>query len=293
MFVGCTITIYMICYTQTELQKQLQSVNRNQIQLGFVPTMGALHDGHISLVAQALSENDVVVVSIFVNPTQFNNAADLTKYPRTLSHDLELLKAKADFDRLIVYAPQVEDVYGSQLVSKNYDFGLLDTVMEGANRPGHFNGVGTILEFLFKLIRPDRAYFGEKDFQQLQVVKSLTKQLNLPIEIIGCSIMRESNMLAMSSRNERLTKESRDKAGIIYQSLIQAKKIYNAGNLEESLHYITSLYNELNEFDLEYFAIANEENLKPITVFNPEDSVRAFIVVYIDGIRLIDNLNFN
>jgi pantoate--beta-alanine ligase len=281
----------MICHTQTHLKNKLLTLRSEGRSIGFVPTMGALHIGHISLVTQALSENETAIVSIFVNPTQFNSTKDLEKYPRTLENDLELLKSSTDFSRIIVYAPQVEDVYGARLESKSYDFGQLGEVMEGAHRPGHFNGVGTILEYFFRLIEPDKAYFGEKDFQQLQVVKSLSKSLKLPIEIIGCSIQRESNMLAMSSRNERLTSIGRDKAGIIYQSLLYARKIYLTGNLDQAYLYIQSLYGELNELELEYFEFAYEHDLSTVNSFTNDGRVRAFIVVEVEGVRLIDNLS--
>jgi pantoate--beta-alanine ligase len=283
----------MICQTQTELQHLLQNLKREANSLGFVPTMGALHTGHISLIEQALHAHKIVVVSIFVNPTQFNNSEDLSKYPRTLNQDIELIKAFTDFSRVIVFAPEPDEVYGSQTTAKQYSFGVLDQVMEGANRPGHFNGVGTVLDFLFNLIAPDKAYFGEKDFQQLQVVKSLVKQLNLPLQIIGCPIKREPNMLAMSSRNERLSSSNRQKAGVIYQSLVQAKKLYHTSTLHVMYNYINSFYRELNEFDLEYFVVSNERNLIALEEKTLKIPVRAFIVVRIEGVRLIDNLSLN
>jgi pantoate--beta-alanine ligase len=292
MFVGCTSALYMICHTQVEIKNQLLSNKNKGSSTGFVPTMGALHAGHVSLVKKALVDNDTVVVSIFVNPTQFDNSADLSKYPRTLESDIALLKSSTDFSKVIVFAPDASEVYGDNQTAKSYSFGQLDHVMEGANRPGHFNGVGTILEFLFRLISPNKAYFGEKDFQQLQVVKSLVKQLQLPIQIIGCPIKRESNQLAMSSRNERLDVLHREKAGIIYQSLLQARKLYRNDSLKSSLDYINHLYNELNEFELEYFTIAGEENLSTLTQKNIAITARAFIVVHIQGVRLIDNLQF-
>ncbi len=293
MFVGCITASFMICYTQIDLKNKLLTLRSEGRSIGFIPTMGALHEGHISLVSQALSENEIAIVSIFVNPTQFNNTKDLEKYPRTLENDLQLLKNSTDVSRIVVYAPQVEDIYGARLESKKYDFGHLGEVMEGANRPGHFNGVGTILEFFFRLIQPDRAYFGEKDFQQLQVVKSLAQQLELPLEIIGCPIKRENNGLAMSSRNERLTPSGRDKAGIIYQSLLQARKLYLTGNLDLTHHYIQSLYSELNELGLEYFELAYEHDLSTVDNYTNDAQVRAFIVVEVEGVRLIDNLSVN
>lgn len=293
MFVGCTSVSHMICHTQVELKNQLHNTQRNAFSRGFVPTMGALHTGHISLVEQALEENDLVVVSIFVNPTQFNNSEDLNKYPRTLDQDVALLKKAVDFSKIIVFAPEPDEVYGSHCVAKEYSFGILDTVMEGANRPGHFNGVGTILEFLFDLVKPNNAYFGEKDFQQLQVVRSLVSQLQLPITIIGCPIRRETNLLAMSSRNERLSFEGRQKAGVIYQSLIQAKKLYKNSSVKSAESYIKALYQEINEFELEYFIIASEESLTPVNDDAPDHAVRAFIVVHVEGVRLIDNLKYD
>jgi pantoate--beta-alanine ligase len=292
MFVGCTTASYMICHTKVELKNLLQSDKNKPGSTGFVPTMGALHTGHISLVKKALEENDTVAVSIFVNPTQFNNSVDLSKYPRTLESDVTLLKSSIDFKRVIVFAPDAYEIYGNDHTAKPYSFGSLDHVMEGANRPGHFNGVGTILELLFKLVQPDKAYFGEKDFQQLQVVRSLVKQLQLPVLIVGCPILRESNHLAMSSRNERLDTLHREKAGIIYQSLLQAKKLYRNDSLQSALDYVNHLYSELNEFELEYFTITDEENLTTLTQQDSKITARGFIVVHIQGVRLIDNLQF-
>lgn len=290
MFVSCTIASYMICHTQVQLRNLLQSDKNKSGSIGFVPTMGALHAGHISLVQKALRENDVTVISIFVNPNQFNNSEDLNKYPRTLESDVQLLKSSVDFSRIIIFAPDAHEIYGGDSTARSYDFGSIDRVMEGANRPGHFNGVGTILELLFNLVRPDRAYFGEKDFQQLQVVKSLVMQLQLPVIVVGCSIKREANGLAMSSRNERLDPMYREKAAVIYQSLLQAKKLYHNDSLTSATDYITALYGSLNEFELEYFTVAEEESLMNLTVENKEVKARAFIVVHVQGVRLIDNL---
>jgi len=189
-----------------ELENQLNLINNEQT-IGFVPTMGALHKGHLSLIKKAKKENDIVVVSIFINPTQFDNSEDLKKYPKTLDKDLELLKSvNCDY----VFTPNVSEVYQDDISANSFDFGGIENEMEGKFRKGHFDGVGTIVKRLFEIVKPNKAYFGEKDFQQLQIIKKLTEIENLPIEIIGCKIFREKDGLAMSSRNTRLTKEQRE-----------------------------------------------------------------------------------
>src|SRR5690606_35822870 len=204
-----------VFYRKGELVSFLEWERKKNHSIGLVPTMGALHRGHISLVEKALSENDLTVVSIFVNPTQFDQRDDLEKYPRNLQRDLDLLQGSNG--RLAVYSPSVEEIYGGDVNSQIYDFDGLDQVMEGAFRKGHFNGVGTVVELLLRTVGPDRAYFGEKDFQQLQIIRKMTEIKNLPYAIIGCPIEREPNGLAMSSRNERLSSDTRAEAGIIHQ----------------------------------------------------------------------------
>ena len=194
-------------------------------KIGLVPTMGALHKGHLSLVSQALKDNDLVVVSIFVNPTQFNNQGDLVNYPRTLHKDVTLLKTLQE--NVVVYAPEANELYSNNIASKNYNFGGIEREMEGKHRQGHFDGVGTVVSLLFKAVQPNKAYFGEKDFQQLQIVKKMTAIEKLPVEIIGCPIIREPSNLAMSSRNKRLSPQELKAAAIINKSLTISGQVFS------------------------------------------------------------------
>ena len=197
----------LIFNNKEDLNKHLQDISNNNSTIGFVPTMGALHLGHLSLLKKSIQNNTNTVISIFVNPTQFNNPEDLEKYPRTLEKDIE--KAKTVSDKIIIYAPTVEDIYKGNTISQHYDFDGLENQMEGKFRPGHFDGVGTVVQRLLEIVQPTNAYFGEKDFQQLQIVKKLVAKEKIPVTIIGCPIYREPNGLAMSSRNERLTVKER------------------------------------------------------------------------------------
>jgi pantoate--beta-alanine ligase len=254
--------------------------------------MGALHDGHIALMNEALKENDFLVVSIFVNPTQFNNPADLEKYPRILDQDRKLMDSRLESDRYVIYAPSTVDVYGKKTASKSYDFGGLEDVMEGAQRPGHFDGVGTVLEFLFNVVQPVRAYFGEKDFQQLQIIRKLVLFLNSDIEILGCPIHREESGLAMSSRNVRLSSDGFKNAAHIYQVLKDAKAHFTKHSIAETIELVKKGIGAIPEFELEYFTIAEEDNLVPATSKKANTNYRGFIVVHLEGIRLIDNIPF-
>src|SRR6478672_766458 len=213
----------LIFNTKAALSAHLASL-RQPSTIGFVPTMGALHDGHLSLLSESLKHNDATVISIFINPTQFNNPEDLAKYPRTLEADVEKIKRLSN--DIIVFAPSVDDMYGGNTVSEHFDYDGLENQMEGRFRPGHFDGVGTIVKRLFEIVKPDNAYFGEKDFQQLQIVKKLVSKYHIPVSVIGCPIHREANGLAMSSRNERLSADKRAEAGFIYQTLQTAKTAF-------------------------------------------------------------------
>jgi pantoate--beta-alanine ligase len=279
----------MIFKSHKLLVEHLKKKVKSSETIGFVPTMGALHNGHISLMKEAISQCDQLVVSIFVNPTQFDNKKDLEKYPRTINNDVALIKKHINADNLTVYAPGVEDVYGKKTVAKTYHYDGLENVMEGANRPGHFDGVGTILEFLFKVIDPDQAFFGEKDFQQLQIVKKLVEKQKWNIKITGCPVERESHGLAMSSRNERLSPEAREKAQLIYTSLQLAKKYFREHSIKETQKLVEQLFEKEPNFELEYFTIASEETLKPVTRKYKNHHYRGFIVAHIEGVRLIDN----
>lgn len=258
-------------------------------KIGFAPTMGALHQGHISLYEAAKKENDEIISSIFINPTQFNNLNDLKKYPKTLDHDLEMLE-KAGVDA--VYVPDVEDIYPEEMKSKKYDFDGLENEMEGKQRPGHFDGVGTVVEELFRQVKPHNAYFGEKDFQQLAIIKKLVEKLKLPIKIHGVPTMREKNGLAMSSRNLRLTEKERDDAKIIYETLVKVNDWFRIVSIEEIKKRVQEIIEE-NNFKLEYFIIADEETLKETDFFYKNKKYRAFIVVHIRDVRLIDNLHLD
>lgn len=259
--------------------------------IGLVPTMGALHLGHMSLVKKALSENDLVVVSIFVNPTQFDKKDDLEKYPRTFEQDIDLLKSVSD--NIMVFAPTVDEIYDNNVVSESYEFDGLDKVMEGEFRTGHFDGVGTIVELLLKTVSPDKAYFGEKDFQQLQIIRKMVETKNLPYTIVGCPIEREPHGLAMSSRNKRLSKNTREQAGFIYDTLQTAKAKFGTNNVLDIKDWVESEFENHPLFDLEYFEIADENTLTPTLKIQDNQKYRAFIAVYADGVRLIDNLRLN
>ena len=256
-------------------------------KIGFAPTMGALHEGHLSLYKAAKKENDEVISSIFVNPTQFNNPDDFQKYPKTLEKDLELLE-KAGVDA--VYVPNVEEMYPDGLSSKKYDFDGLENEMEGKYRPGHFDGVGTIVEELFRQVQPHNAYFGEKDYQQLAIIKKMVEKTKLPVKIHGVPTLREEDGLAMSSRNVRLTETQRKEATIIYETLTKVKEWFKVISLEEIKQKVTDIFRNSN-FELEYFVIADEKTLKETDFFYKDKNYRAFIVAYAGDVRLIDNMH--
>lgn len=272
----------------TNFLRPLQSLNKTT---GFVPTMGALHDGHLSLIKNSLDQNHITVVSIFVNPTQFNNAEDLEKYPRTLEADVQ--KIRLISTQVLVYAPTVSDIYQENTSSSSFTFDGLENQMEGKHRPGHFDGVGTIVKKLFEIINPTNAYFGEKDFQQLQIVKKLVEKEKMKVEIIGCPIFRENNGLAMSSRNERLSKSAREKSGFIYKMLQAVQADFEKKSLTELNEFVKNAFSENPEFSLEYFEIAEESTLLPALEKDKAKNYRAFIAIFIENIRLIDNISLN
>lgn len=280
-----------IFYGKVALIAYLKTIKTANSTIGFVPTMGALHQGHLALMQRSLKENDDTVVSIFVNPTQFNNPEDLAKYPRTLEEDVKKMRVLSD--KMILYAPSVEDIYEGETVSQDFDFDGLENQMEGKFRPGHFNGVGTIVKRLFEIVTPTNAYFGEKDFQQLQIVKKLVEKNNLPVNIVGCPIFREENELAMSSRNERLTPEERKEASIIYKTLTEAKEIFKTNTPEETIEFVKNSFKDNEKFELEYFVIADESTLLSIDHKSNDKKYRAFIAVFVNSIRLIDTISFN
>ncbi|MFD2941174.1 pantoate--beta-alanine ligase [Flavobacterium notoginsengisoli] len=280
-----------IFYSKAALIAYIKTIKTANSTIGFVPTMGALHQGHLALMQRSLKENDDTVVSIFVNPTQFNNPDDLAKYPRTLEEDIK--KMRTLNEKIILYAPSVEDIYEGNTVSQTFDFDGLENQMEGKFRPGHFNGVGTIVKRLFEIVTPTNAYFGEKDFQQLQIVKKMVEKAALPVNVIGCPIFREENQLAMSSRNERLTSQERKEASIIYKTLTEAKEIFQNHNPQETLEFVENSFKDNETFDLEYFVIADESTLLPIDQKENGKNYRAFIAVFVNSIRLIDTISLN
>lgn len=262
--------------------------------IGLVPTMGALHAGHTSLVEQSSRDNDITIVSIFVNPTQFTDTTDLVKYPRTMDKDLDILSdilAKED----IVFTPGADDIYRDEKIPP-VNLGQLDKIMEGKHRPGHFMGVVRIVNILFDLCKPDRAYFGRKDFQQLAVIKTLVKQRRLKIKIIGCPIIREDNGLAMSSRNERLSPEMREKAGTIYKTLEKYHEQVMPVDINELKKNVISDINGVEGLSVEYFEIVDDDHLEPLDSANDISSEKSYtgcIAVYAGDVRLIDNIEFS
>jgi pantoate--beta-alanine ligase len=280
-----------IFYGKTALMDYLSSIKTSKSEIGFVPTMGALHEGHQSLMKQSCKENNITVVSIFVNPTQFNNPEDLEKYPRTLDQDI--VKISQIDPNIILFAPTVEDMYEGKTLSQSFDFDGLENKMEGEFRPGHFDGVGTIVKLLFEIVQPKRAYFGEKDFQQVQIVKKMVYKNNLPVTIVMCPILRETNNLAMSSRNERLTLQARNEASLIYKILIEAKAKFANHSAQKTIQWVQNKFHENKNFTLEYFEIADEDTLSTCNRKLKNKKYRAFIAVFINNVRLIDTISLN
>jgi len=278
-------------YTRTELRSFLEAEKAQRRQIGLVPTMGALHMGHLSLVERAIQENDRVIVSIFVNPTQFNNPDDLDKYPQNLEADLDILNIY--LPKVVVFAHAIEEMYSRRVEAGKYDLGRLDQVMEGSYREGHFQGVATIVETLLRTTAPDRAYFGEKDYQQLLIIKKLVRDKGLRVTICPCPIVREPNGLAMSSRNSRLSKRLRERAGIIFQTLQSANEQFGTKSVTEIVDWVHKVFRNDPDFKLEYFSIADANTLIPIDKKHNNKQSRAFIAVYAGDIRLIDNLALN
>jgi len=284
--------IGMHVYTnRPEISSAVAKHKEKGLKIGFVPTMGALHRGHGSLFNFALENCDVVVVSIFVNPTQFNNPADLETYPRDLQADLEFLEHINP--NLLVFAPSTTTIYGSLIKALDFNFDGLDQVMEGAFRPGHFEGVATVLKYLFEIVNPDMAFFGEKDYQQLQIVNKLVEIENLPVQIVGCPISRHDDGLAESSRNKRLTVKQREASPFIYKTLMQAKEHFNDQSVEDVVYFVEQEFKGKEHLELEYFEIANATTLKQATTKKAEDKYRAFIAVFAGDVRLIDNIALN
>ena len=274
--------------TISELRQELSILRETGKKIGFVPTMGALHQGHASLVKRAVEENDVAVVSVFVNPTQFNDKNALKNYPRDLQADCKLLET---IGASIVFAPEVEEMY-PEPDTRTFGFAPLDTVMEGACRPGHFNGVAQIVSKLFYAVEPDRAYFGEKDFQQLAIIRAMVKQLNIDVEIIGCPIVRESDGLALSSRNMLLTSEERQRALTISRTLFASVEYAATHTLAETKSYVEEAINATEGLQLEYFQIVDGDSLQEVAKWEDSNYLVGCIALFCGKIRLIDNIKY-
>ncbi|NOU17027.1 MAG: pantoate--beta-alanine ligase [Bacteroidales bacterium] len=275
----------MVITKISETKKILNNHRSSGKTIGFVPTMGALHQGHISLVDKAVNENDVVIVSLFVNPTQFNDKSDLKNYPRTPENDIKLLEESGVH---YIFMPSEQEIYPEK-DTRIFDFGLLDKVMEGEHRPGHFNGVAQVVSKLFDIVEPHRAYFGQKDFQQLAVIRHLVKQLKLKIEIIGCPIMREPDGLAMSSRNLLLDPEKRKSAPNIHKTLTEARNKVNELSVKGLIHWVVTNINKDSNLIVEYFSLVDSETLQPVSNWEDSKSIIGCIAVQAGNVRLIDN----
>lgn len=272
----------------TDLQTLLNIKKEEGLKIGFVPTMGALHEGHLSLVEKAGKETDFVVVSIFVNPTQFNDKGDLERYPRDLNKDVALLTPTPC---QLVFAPDADEIY-PEPDTRQFNFGTLEQVMEGKFRPGHFNGVAQVVSRLFDIVKPDKAFFGQKDFQQLAIINEMVRKLNLPVEIVPCPIIREADGLAMSSRNMLLSAEQRTNAVHISATLFEAKNKTGELSVEELCQWVINRVNENEYLNTEYFEIANDTTLLPVLSWDEPCKKVGCIAVHCGKIRLIDNIEF-
>lgn len=274
--------------THKELDDVLNPCREQSSTIGFVPTMGALHEGHATLVRKCVSENDISVVSVFVNPTQFNNKEDLRLYPRTLDADCKMLESlNVDY----VFAPCVEEMYPEE-DNRQFDFDGLDKVMEGKFRPGHFNGVAQIVSKLFYAVKPSRAYFGEKDFQQLAVIRNMVKKLAIPVEIIPVPIVREESGLARSSRNERLTETQRKDVANINRVLQKSKRFVNGGTISECVDFVTSEINKVDSLEVEYMEIVDGNTLQSVSDWDASEYIVGCVAVFCGEVRLIDNIQY-
>ena len=269
------------------LQNHLSNLKSKEKIIGFIPTMGALHNGHLSLVNKSVSQNDFTVVSIFINPTQFNNVDDLKTYPSDIDKDLELLRSISD--KIIVFNPEPNELYSGDIRLDNFNFNGLDKYMEGEFRRDHFVGVATVVSKLFSLIKADNTYFGEKDFQQLRIIENLIKEKNFSIKLIRCETIRSKDGLALSSRNNQLNFSSKKIATNLFKALNFAKEKIDVLSTNEIEEKIAENLSNFKEIKLEYFVIADEQNLRPIK-YKQTEKYRAFIAAYVSGVRLIDNV---
>lgn len=277
-----------IVSTASELANFVEAVKKQNQSIGFVPTMGALHQGHLSLVNEAAKQSDVVVVSIFVNPTQFNNADDLKNYPRTLEKDAMLLsQTKCQ----LIFAPTVAEIYPEK-DERQFNFGSLEQVMEGKYRPGHFNGVAQVVSRLFDLVKPDKAFFGAKDFQQLAIVRKMSAELMPGLQIVACPIVREEDGLAMSSRNTLLSPEMRKKSPVIARTLFESIKFVAQKSVDEVIDFVNEQINGVDGLEVEYFDIVDSLSLQPVKSWDDSNSITGCIAVYAGEIRLIDNVTY-
>jgi pantoate--beta-alanine ligase len=274
--------------TKTELKTYFNGYSSKNFTIGFVPTMGALHNGHLSLIKESIKNNQITVASIFVNPTQFNKKEDLENYPRTLESDLSMLEG-VSCD--IAFIPSIEEIYADTVSANHFEFDGLEIQMEGKFRKGHFNGVGTIVKKLFEIVTPTNAYFGEKDFQQLQIIRKMVQKNQLPVSVIGCPTFREENGLAMSSRNQLLSEKEKEKGAIIYEILHEVKQLIDKKSIEKINSWVAAQFDENPLFELEYFVIADEETLIPASTISSNKNYRAFIAVHADKVRLIDTMS--
>ena len=277
-----------LVHTIQELRAELDIQRKAGKKIGFVPTMGALHEGHASLVRRAVAENEIVVVSVFVNPTQFNDKNDLLKYPRTLEADCELLEKEGT---AYVFAPSVEEIY-PEPDTRQFSYAPLDTVMEGKFRPGHFNGVCQVVSKLFMMVEPDVAYFGEKDFQQLAIIREMVRQMEFKLEIVGCPIVREHDGLALSSRNALLTDEQRHTALAISKALFASVEYAKSHTLAETKQMVEQAIADTEGLELEYYEVVNGDTLQPVAEWDDAPYIVGCITVYCGKVRLIDNIRY-
>ena len=278
--------------TKKTLTNFLSERINSSFSIGFVPTMGAIHAGHISLIKNSINQNNITVVSIFVNPTQFDDQIDLEKYPKDLVNDIKFISLKVDAD-VVIYAPEVMDLYEENVSIETFDFRGIELLMEGKFRPGHFNGVATVVNKLFNIVKPHRAYFGEKDFQQLQIIRKLVKVRKISTLIIACPTVRELNGLAISSRNNRLSKYQKTRASKVYKILLQVKQKFNNDSILNITKWVEEQFKMDNLFKLEYFNICDISTFEQAVNIDLNKSYRAFIAVYVADIRLIDNIALN
>lgn len=285
------LQLVQVFHHKKELNSFIENHKKTGENVGMVPTMGALHEGHLSLISLAQKSCALVVVSIFVNPTQFNNPEDLEKYPRTLKDDLALLKKS--FDNCIIFAPEVQEIYNDSITSEHFEFGEIASKMEGKYRAGHFDGVGTILKRLFEFVKPDKAFFGLKDYQQYLIVKKLVEITQQNVEIIGCPINREASGLARSSRNKQLSEEAQTQASLIYKILQEVKSEFGTKSVADIKKGVKNEFEKNPILKLEYFEISDADDLEPISNKNTQNKSRAFIAAYANNVRLIDNIALN